>query len=175
MTVGPPIARPSTLAIEGAPARATSSKKIACSTIVAPAPPYSVGQLRPAQPRSLSARCHVRRNSNSSGSESGSRPGLCSSIQTRTASRNSRSAGDSLRSMVRARYRLRGLLAPGPGGQRDAAQDQRQTGDGGDGDLLVEEDRAVEQRDARSEVADQRGAARADLCDQRVEDHEGER
>ena len=66
ITVGPPIASPSTLAIGGVPARATSSKKIACSTSVAPAPPYSVGQLRPAQPRSLSCFCQARRNSNNS-------------------------------------------------------------------------------------------------------------
>ena len=39
ITVGPPIVSPSTLAICGARARATSSKKIACSMCVAPAPP----------------------------------------------------------------------------------------------------------------------------------------
>ena len=39
ISVGPPIVSPSTLAICGARARAISSKKIACSICVAPAPP----------------------------------------------------------------------------------------------------------------------------------------
>ena len=73
MTVGPPIVSPSTLAICGARARAISSKKIACSICVAPAPPYSVGHVRPAQPRSLSLRCQSRRNSKDASSPSGSR------------------------------------------------------------------------------------------------------
>ena len=81
ITVGPPIVSPSTFAICGARARANSSKKIACSICVAPAPPYSVGQVSPAQPRSLSLRCQSRRKSNDSSSPSGSRPGWCSAIQ----------------------------------------------------------------------------------------------
>ena len=81
ITVGPPIVSPSTLAICGARARANSSKKIACSICVAPAPPYSVGHVSPAQPRSLSLRCQSRRNANDASSPSGSRPGWFSAIQ----------------------------------------------------------------------------------------------
>src|SRR5919108_3916818 len=127
ITVGPPIASPSTLAIDGAPARAISSKKIACSTSVAPAPPYSVGHVSPAQPRSLSARCQARRNSKSSASESGSRPGWLASIQLRAESRNSRSAGDRLRSIGRGRYRF----AAWPRRNCHAREDERETRDGG--------------------------------------------
>src|SRR5215216_6198344 len=163
ITVGPPIASPSTLAIDGAPARATSSKKIACSTSVAPAPPYSVGQLRPAQPRSLSCLCQARRNSNASRSLSGSGPGWLASSQPRTSSRNSRSAGDSVRSMDAGRYRLG--AAGAPRGERHAAENQHQAADRGDGDRLVAEERSVEQGDAGGEVADERRAARADLGD----------
>ena len=67
--------RPSTFAICGARARANSSKRIACSICVAPEPPYSVGHVSPAQPRSLSLRCQSRRNWNEASSPSGSRPG----------------------------------------------------------------------------------------------------
>src|SRR5215203_7461345 len=56
ITVGPPIVSPSTFAICGARARANSSNRIACSIWVAPDPPYSVGHVSPAQPRSFSAR-----------------------------------------------------------------------------------------------------------------------
>ena len=101
ITVGPPIVSPSTLAICGARERAISSKKIACSICVAPAPPYSDGQVRPAQPRSLSLRCHSRRKSKESSSPSGSRPGWLSAIQARSVSRNSSSAGESVRSTRR--------------------------------------------------------------------------
>src|SRR3954465_13692890 len=48
ITTGPPIARPSTFALAGAFARAISSLKIAFSISVAPRPPYSFGQDRPA-------------------------------------------------------------------------------------------------------------------------------
>src|SRR3954447_10001657 len=98
MTVGPPIVSPSTLAICGARARANSSKRIACSICVAPLPPYSVGQVSPAQPRSLSLRCQSRRNWNEASSPSGSLPGWFSAIQARRSSRNSCSAGESVRS-----------------------------------------------------------------------------
>ena len=48
ITTGPPITRPSTFAGEGARTRAISSPNTACSTSVAPRPPYSFGQERPA-------------------------------------------------------------------------------------------------------------------------------
>ena len=48
ITTGPPITMPRMLAGEGALARAISSPKMACSIIVAPRPPYSVGQEKPA-------------------------------------------------------------------------------------------------------------------------------
>src|SRR3954462_1369849 len=48
ITTGPPITIPSTFAGEGALARAISSPNRACSTSVAPRPPYSLGQLKPA-------------------------------------------------------------------------------------------------------------------------------
>src|SRR5919107_2421514 len=48
ITTGPPMTRPSTLAGDGARTRAISSPKIACSTSVAPRPPYSFGQEKPA-------------------------------------------------------------------------------------------------------------------------------
>ena len=48
MTTGPPMTIPSTLTGEGALARAISSPNKACSTIVAPRPPYSLGQEKPA-------------------------------------------------------------------------------------------------------------------------------
>src|SRR3954463_9284103 len=150
ITVGPPIVSPSTLAICGARARAISSKKIACSLIVAPAPPNSDGQVSPAQPRSLSLRCQSRRKANDSSSELGSRPGCFPAIQWRTESRNSSSAGDSVRSTARGCYATRGDV--------DATEDEHQARDGGDGDRLVAEHGAVEQRDARGEVGDQRGA-----------------
>src|SRR3954451_42069 len=182
ITVGPPIVRPSTLAICGARARATSSKKIACSIIVAPAPPYSVGQVSPAHPRSLSARCQSRRRREASSSLSGSRPGWWSAIQPRTSSRNLSSAGDSVKSTRRTLVHACGLGhghagrdAARPRGERHAAEDQHEAGDGGDRDRLVEEDRAVEERDARGEVGDERGAARAGLVDELVEDDEPER
>src|SRR5688572_32533363 len=52
ITVGPPIASPSTLASGGALVRTISSLKIACSTRVAPRPPDSSGHDRPAHPAS---------------------------------------------------------------------------------------------------------------------------
>src|SRR3954454_12872414 len=48
ITTGPPMTIPSTFAGEGALARAISSPNRACSTSVAPRPPYSLGQLKPA-------------------------------------------------------------------------------------------------------------------------------
>ena len=48
ITTGPPITRPSTLAVIGARARTSSSLKIACSISVAPRPPYSSGHDSPA-------------------------------------------------------------------------------------------------------------------------------
>ncbi len=113
ITVGPPIVSPSTLAICGARARAISSKKIACSIWVAPAPPYSLGHVSPAQPRSLSLRCHSRRKAKESSSPSGSRPGWLSAIQERSVSRNSSSAGESVRSTRRDVTR-REAAAPRP-------------------------------------------------------------
>ena len=53
-----------------------------------------------------------------------------------------------------------GLTRRAPRGERDAAEDQRQPGDRRGRDRLVEQQRAVEQRDARREVGDERGAAR---------------
>src|SRR5262249_5782707 len=158
MTVGPPIVRPSTLAICGARARAISSKKIACSIIVAPEPPNSVGHVSPAQPRALSLRCQSTRKWKDSSSELGSRPGWFCSIQARTSSRNWASAGDSVRSTGPGRYYV------------DTAEDQHQAADGGHRDRLAAEDGAVEQRHPRGEVGHQRGAPAADLGDQLVED-----
>src|SRR3954466_264002 len=43
ITTGPPMTRPTTLAGAGALVRAISSEKIACSSSVAPRPPYSLG------------------------------------------------------------------------------------------------------------------------------------
>ena len=116
ITVGPPIVSPSTLTICGARARAISSKKIACSIWVAPAPPYSVGQVRPAQPRSLTLRCQSRRKANDSSSPSGSRPGWLSAIHARSVSRNSSSAGDRVKSTARdgIRRARRQAQAPSP-------------------------------------------------------------
>ena len=48
ITTGPPMTMPSTLAGEGALARAISSPNRACSIMVAPRPPYSLGQENPA-------------------------------------------------------------------------------------------------------------------------------
>ena len=50
--------RPMTLAIGGAPARASSCQKITCCIRLAPRPPYSRGQEMPAQPPSYSVFCH---------------------------------------------------------------------------------------------------------------------
>ena len=52
ITTGPPITMPSTFTGGGALARAISSPNRACSTIVAPRPPYSFGQEKPAYPAS---------------------------------------------------------------------------------------------------------------------------
>src|SRR4051794_28944125 len=101
MTTGPPIARPRTLAGLGVCWRAASPTKIACSIIVAPRPPYSLGQEIPAHPASWSLRCHSRRKAITSSSPlSGSGPGLFSSIQVRTSSRKDSSDGDSVRSIA---------------------------------------------------------------------------
>ena len=48
MTTGPPMTMPRMLAGEGALARAISSPNSACSTRVAPRPPYSLGHEKPA-------------------------------------------------------------------------------------------------------------------------------
>ena len=45
----------------GAPALSSSSTKIHCSIAERPRPPYSVGQARPHQPRSRSARMNSSR------------------------------------------------------------------------------------------------------------------
>ena len=168
ITVGPPIVSPSTLAICGARERAISSKKIACSICVAPAPPYSVGQVRPAQPRSLSLRCHSRRKAKDVLVAVRLAPGMvlrdpgAQRVAELLLGRRKRQVHAARRYQARAgaRRRHRSLHLLGPRGDRDAAQDQHQTGDRGDRDLLVEEDGAVEQRDARSEVGDERGAGR---------------
>ena len=60
-------------------------------------------------------------------------------------------------------------------GERDAGEDQHEPGDRRGRDRLVEQQRPVEQRHARREVGDERRAARADLVDQLVEDHERQR
>ena len=127
MTVGPPIVRPSTLAICGARERANSSNRIACSIWVAPAPPYSVGQVRPAQPRSLSLRCHSRRNWNDASSPSGSSPGWFSAIQARSVSRNSSSAGESVRSTRRKLTRRQAGIARQAAVAAAGARDRRGT------------------------------------------------
>ena len=75
----------------GSPARSASR----------PEPPYSVGHVRPAQPRSFNLRCQSRRNWNEASSPSGSRPGWLSAIHDRSVSRNSSSAGESVRSTRR--------------------------------------------------------------------------
>src|SRR3954451_12901903 len=188
MTVGPPIVSPSTLASWGARERANSSNRIACSICVAPAPPYSVGQVRPAQPRSLSLRCQSRRNWNEASSPSGSLPGWFASIHARSVSRNSSSEGESVRSTARKLTRRQNLRCGRRGGlrrgrayllrtrrDRDAAEDQHETADRRGGDRLVAEDGAVEERDARRQVGDQRGARRPDPVDQLVVDDEGDR
>ena len=48
ITTGPPMTMPSTFTGWGARARAISSPKSACSTSVAPRPPYSFGHEKPA-------------------------------------------------------------------------------------------------------------------------------
>ena len=48
ITTGPPMTMPSTFAGWGARARAISSPNSACSTSVAPRPPYSLGHEKPA-------------------------------------------------------------------------------------------------------------------------------
>src|SRR3954452_12817483 len=98
ITTGPPMTRPSTFAGCGAPRRASSSLKIACSISVAPRPPYSLGHERPVQPPSCSCFCHVRANSNQSSSPRGGRPGLLASSQPRSSSLNACSEGESDRS-----------------------------------------------------------------------------
>src|SRR3954453_6410712 len=98
ITTGPPMTRPRTLAGCGAPRRASSSLKIACSISVAPRPPYSFGHDRPVQPPSCSCFCHVRANSNQSSSPRGGRPGLLASSQPRSSSLNACSEGESVRS-----------------------------------------------------------------------------
>ena len=61
----------------------------------------------PAQPRSLSLRCQSRRKAKESSSPSGSRPGWLSAIQARSVSRNSSSAGESVRSTRRKQHAIR--------------------------------------------------------------------
>src|SRR6185437_2532678 len=100
------MASPSTLATDGVRARTISSLKIACSTSVAPRPPYSVGHETPAHPASCSLRCQARRNSNAASSPAGSRPGLLSASQARSSSRKASSAGESVRS--KAAHPIRG-------------------------------------------------------------------
>src|SRR2546423_1290798 len=92
------MARPSTLASWGARARTTSSLKIACSTSVAPRPPYSCGQEMPAQPASLSARCQSRRKAKAASSPSGSLPGWFLFSHPRSSSRKASSSGDRVKS-----------------------------------------------------------------------------
>src|SRR3984885_4024873 len=100
ITVGPPMASARTLATDGVRARTTSSLKMACSTSVAPRPPYSLGQETPAHPAWFSFRCQSRRNSNAASSPAGSRPGLLASSQLRSSSRKVSSAGERDRSMA---------------------------------------------------------------------------
>ena len=92
------MASASTLAIDGVRALTISSLKIACSTSVAPRPPYSFGHDTPAHPASCSLRCQARRNSNAASSPCGSRPGWFPASQDRSSSRNASSAGDRVRS-----------------------------------------------------------------------------
>src|SRR5829696_8969274 len=103
MTVGPPIASPSTLAGEGASARTISSEKIACSMRLAPRPPYSSGQDTPAQPPSFSLRCHWRRNWNPASSSAGGWPGWLAASHSRSSSRKACSEGERVRSTSPAR------------------------------------------------------------------------
>src|SRR6185295_9515531 len=61
MRVGPTSPEPTPMSIiGGAPTRVYSSAKTSCSSGVAPRPPYSRGQWRPAQPPSKSLPCHQR-------------------------------------------------------------------------------------------------------------------
>src|SRR3954467_768356 len=110
MTTGPPITRPSPFAGDGAPMRAISSLKIACSISVAPRPPYSFGHDRPVQPPACSCFCQPRANSNESSSPRGGRPGLFASSQPRSSSLNAVSEGERERSkaarMLTGRARL---------------------------------------------------------------------
>ena len=57
-------------------------------------------------------------------------------------------------------------------GQPGAGEDQRQPGDRRDGDLLVEQRGAVDDREPGRQVGDDQGARRADRGDQLVEDRE---
>src|SRR5512132_2327942 len=113
--------RPRTLAGAGTRWRASSSLKIDCSIRVAPLPPYSSGQERPAQPASCIFFCQARRNSNSAwSSPSGAAPGLFSSSQLRTSSRKAASESVSVRSTA-------GSLSDWPTGQSGAlVVDQQQ-------------------------------------------------
>ena len=98
------MASPSTLAIWGASARTISSVKIACSTSVAPRPPYSLGQETPAQPASYSFFCQATRNSKPSSSLCGSSPGALASSHERSSSRKASSDDESVRSTARESY-----------------------------------------------------------------------
>ena len=100
ITTGPPITRPRTFAGRGAFARASSSLKIACSTRVAPRPPYSFGHETPAQPPSCSLRCQLRSNSNWTWSPPfGASPGWFASSQARSSSRKACSSVVRVRSI----------------------------------------------------------------------------
>src|SRR5215208_1230911 len=110
MTTGPPMTRPRTLAGDGAPMRAISSLKIACSMSVTPRPPYSLGHDRPVQPPSCSFFCHERANSKASSSPRGARPGLLASSQERSSSRKASSEGESERSKAAGMLTLRRFL-----------------------------------------------------------------
>src|SRR3954469_4975920 len=102
ITTGPPMTKPRTFAGSGTRWRASSSLKIDCSISVAPLPPYSSGQERPAHPASCIFFCQARRNSNSAwSSPSGEGPGWLSSSQLRTSSRKAASESVSVRSTFR--------------------------------------------------------------------------
>src|SRR5882672_12087824 len=105
MIVGPPIPTPSTLRIGGAFASAISCWRISSSMKARPAPPYSLGQVRPMKPASKSVRCQRRRNSYCSARGSSELPvgfhsrGMFVLSQERTVALNASCSGVSERSI----------------------------------------------------------------------------
>src|SRR5438876_822444 len=166
MTTGPPITRPRTFAGAGAFARTISSEKIACSISVAPRPPYSFGQERPAQPALWSSACQRRRNSNPAPSSFGGSPGWLDSSQVRSSSRKASSLGLRVRSIWSllprwsASYRRSALL-------RLDAQDQGACPKPAPATHRYEPDLLVGSLELVQERCDEPGAGRAERMAER--------